>query len=72
MSAYAPVYSMSRAALNAFTRILAHTYRGDGVLVNAVDPGWVHGPGRSVGTSIAGVEIWRAAESPAEFTALQS
>jgi NAD(P)-dependent dehydrogenase (short-subunit alcohol dehydrogenase family) len=32
---------MSKAALNAFTRLLAHTYEGDGVLVNAVDPGWV-------------------------------
>ena len=41
MSTYAPAYSMSKAALNAFTRILAHTYRGNGVLVNAVDPGWV-------------------------------
>jgi NAD(P)-dependent dehydrogenase (short-subunit alcohol dehydrogenase family) len=41
MSAYAPAYSMSKAALNAFTRILAHTYRASGVLVNAVDPGWV-------------------------------
>jgi NAD(P)-dependent dehydrogenase (short-subunit alcohol dehydrogenase family) len=41
MSTYAPAYSMSKAALNAFTRILASTYRGRGVLVNAVDPGWV-------------------------------
>jgi NAD(P)-dependent dehydrogenase (short-subunit alcohol dehydrogenase family) len=41
MSAYAPAYSMSKAALNALTRILAHTYRDRGVLVNAVDPGWV-------------------------------
>jgi NAD(P)-dependent dehydrogenase (short-subunit alcohol dehydrogenase family) len=41
MSAYAPAYSMSKAALNAFTRILAHTCRDRGVLVNAVDPGWV-------------------------------
>jgi NAD(P)-dependent dehydrogenase (short-subunit alcohol dehydrogenase family) len=41
MSAYAPAYSMSKAAVNAFTRILAHTYRDSGVLVNAVDPGWV-------------------------------
>jgi NAD(P)-dependent dehydrogenase (short-subunit alcohol dehydrogenase family) len=40
-STYAPAYSMSKAALNAFTRILAETYRGRGVLVNAVDPGWV-------------------------------
>ena len=41
MSNYAPAYSMSKAALNAFTRILADTYRERGVLVNAVDPGWV-------------------------------
>lgn len=41
MAAYAPAYSMSKAALNAFTRILAHSYRASGVLVNAVDPGWV-------------------------------
>jgi NAD(P)-dependent dehydrogenase (short-subunit alcohol dehydrogenase family) len=41
MSTYAPAYSMSKTALNAFTRILAHTYRATGVLVNAVDPGWV-------------------------------
>jgi NAD(P)-dependent dehydrogenase (short-subunit alcohol dehydrogenase family) len=41
MSSYAPAYSMSKAALNAFTRILAETYRRRGVLANAVDPGWV-------------------------------
>ena len=41
MSTYAPAYSISKTALNAFTRILAATYRGRGVLVNAVDPGWV-------------------------------
>jgi len=41
MSTYAPAYSISKAALNAFTRILAETYRDRGVLANAVDPGWV-------------------------------
>jgi NAD(P)-dependent dehydrogenase (short-subunit alcohol dehydrogenase family) len=41
MSTYAPAYSMSKAALNAFTGILAETYAGRGVLANAVDPGWV-------------------------------
>lgn len=41
MSTYAPAYSMSKAALNAFTRILAQTYRDAGVLANVVDPGWV-------------------------------
>ena len=41
MSTYAPAYSISKAALNAFTRILAATCQGRGVLANAVDPGWV-------------------------------
>jgi NAD(P)-dependent dehydrogenase (short-subunit alcohol dehydrogenase family) len=41
MSSYAPAYSISKAALNAFTRILADTYRSSGVLANAVNPGWV-------------------------------
>lgn len=41
MSTYAPAYSMSKTALNAFTRQLAAAWRSAGVLVNAVDPGWV-------------------------------
>jgi NAD(P)-dependent dehydrogenase (short-subunit alcohol dehydrogenase family) len=41
MSTYAPAYSMSKAAVNALTRILAATYRGQGILANSVDPGWV-------------------------------
>ncbi|HEX2442481.1 MAG TPA: SDR family NAD(P)-dependent oxidoreductase [Vicinamibacterales bacterium] len=41
MSTYAPAYSMSKAAVNAFTRILAATYHSRGVLANSVDPGWV-------------------------------
>lgn len=41
MSTYAPAYAMSKTALNAFTRILGATYKGDGVLANSVDPGWV-------------------------------
>jgi NAD(P)-dependent dehydrogenase (short-subunit alcohol dehydrogenase family) len=41
MNGYAPAYSMSKTALNALTRLLAHSYRGSGLLVNAVDPGWV-------------------------------
>jgi NAD(P)-dependent dehydrogenase (short-subunit alcohol dehydrogenase family) len=40
MFAYAPAYSISKAVVNAFTRILAHTYRSNSVLANAVDPGW--------------------------------
>jgi NAD(P)-dependent dehydrogenase (short-subunit alcohol dehydrogenase family) len=41
MTDYAPPYSLSKAALNALTRLLAHAGRGHNVLVNAVDPGWV-------------------------------
>jgi NAD(P)-dependent dehydrogenase (short-subunit alcohol dehydrogenase family) len=41
MSSYAPAYSISKVALNAFTRILADTYRNSGVLANAANPGWV-------------------------------
>jgi NAD(P)-dependent dehydrogenase (short-subunit alcohol dehydrogenase family) len=41
MSDYAPPYSVSKAALNALTRLLAHSGRKRNVLVNAVDPGWV-------------------------------
>ncbi len=38
---YAPPYSVSKAALNALTLLLAHAGRPQNVLVNAVDPGWV-------------------------------
>src|SRR5207253_1755879 len=36
-----PAYSVSKAALNALTRMLAAELRADRVLVNAVCPGWV-------------------------------
>jgi NAD(P)-dependent dehydrogenase (short-subunit alcohol dehydrogenase family) len=41
MTTYAPAYSMSKAALNAFPRQLAAATRGTGVLVNSANPGWV-------------------------------
>jgi NAD(P)-dependent dehydrogenase (short-subunit alcohol dehydrogenase family) len=41
MRAYAPAYSVSKAALNAITRVLAAELREEGILVNAVSPGWV-------------------------------
>jgi NAD(P)-dependent dehydrogenase (short-subunit alcohol dehydrogenase family) len=65
MSTYAPAYAMSKTSLNAFTRILSATYQGQGVLANAVDPGWVRtdmgGPSapRSVEQGADGI-VWLA------------
>jgi len=60
----APAYSVSKAALNALTLMLADALRRSGVLVNAVCPGWVAtdmgGPGgRPVRDGASGV-VWAA------------
>ena len=57
-----PAYSVTKAALNALTRILAAELRPHGILVNAVCPGWVAtdmgGPGgRPVADGAASV-LW--------------
>ncbi len=57
-----PAYSVSKAALNALTRVLAGDLRRDRVLVNAVCPGWtatdMGGPGgRPVGEGARSV-LW--------------
>jgi NAD(P)-dependent dehydrogenase (short-subunit alcohol dehydrogenase family) len=41
MGQYAPAYSISKTALNAFTRQLASATKEAGVLVNSACPGWV-------------------------------
>ncbi|MBE9063938.1 SDR family oxidoreductase [cf. Phormidesmis sp. LEGE 11477] len=41
MSGGTPAYSVSKAALNALTIMLAENLKADGILVNAVCPGWV-------------------------------
>jgi NAD(P)-dependent dehydrogenase (short-subunit alcohol dehydrogenase family) len=64
MGAGTPAYSVSKAALNALTRILAAELRADGILVNSVCPGWVAtdmggAGGRPVEDGAAGV-VWAA------------
>jgi NAD(P)-dependent dehydrogenase (short-subunit alcohol dehydrogenase family) len=59
-----PAYRVSKAALNALTRVFAAELRSDGILVNAVCPGWVAtdmggAGGRPVADGAAGV-VWAA------------
>ena len=65
MGSGTPAYSVSKAALNALTVKFAAELKTDGVLVNAVCPGWVRtdmgGPSapRNVETGARGI-IWAA------------
>ena len=63
MTGGTPAYSVSKAALNALTRLLAGELRRDGFLVNAVCPGWtatdLGGGGRPVADGAASV-LWAA------------
>ena len=61
MTGGSPAYGISKAGLNALTRLLAGELARDGILVNAVCPGWpaseAHPGGRSLAQAAASV-IW--------------
>jgi len=65
MGDFAPSYAVSKAALNALTRMVADAAREANVLVNSVDPGWVRtqmgGPGapRSIEQGVETI-VWLA------------
>jgi NAD(P)-dependent dehydrogenase (short-subunit alcohol dehydrogenase family) len=69
MDASFPAYNVSKAALNAITRVLAADLRSDGILVNSVCPGWVRtdmggaSASRSVEEGAASV-LWAARLGP--------
>lgn len=42
MGGYTGAYRISKAALNAATRVVAAELRGYNIKVNSMDPGWVH------------------------------
>jgi NAD(P)-dependent dehydrogenase (short-subunit alcohol dehydrogenase family) len=59
-----PAYTVTKAALNALTRMIAAELLGDHILVNAVCPGWVAtdmgGPGGRPVTDGAASIVWAA------------
>jgi NAD(P)-dependent dehydrogenase (short-subunit alcohol dehydrogenase family) len=59
MGGGSPGYRVSKTALNALTRILASELHGSGILVNAVNPGWVQ-------TDMGGSGATRSVEEGAE------
>jgi len=64
MGAGPPAYNVSKTALNALTRMLAAEMAADGVLVNAICPGWVATEmggegGRPIPDGAAGI-VWAA------------
>jgi len=63
MTGGTPAYSVSKAALNALTRLLAGELRADRILVNAICPGWTDTDmgqgGRPVADGAASV-VWAA------------
>lgn len=61
MGGGSPAYRVSKAGLNALTRIFASELRGAGILVNSVCPGWVR---TDMGTESASRPVSEGADTP--------
>ncbi len=61
MGGGSPAYRVSKAGLNALTRIFASELRGTGILVNSVCPGWVR---TDMGTESASRTVENGADTP--------
>lgn len=73
VSGYAPIYSISKTALNAVTLQFAHVLKGRGIPVNALCPGWVRtdmGGSNATRSVEKGAEtpVWLATEAPLSLT----
>lgn len=73
MGDWAPAYSLSKTALNAFTGMMAAALRDKNISVNSVCPGWVRTDmgGSSAPRSVqqgADTVTWLATEAPSDLT----
>jgi NAD(P)-dependent dehydrogenase (short-subunit alcohol dehydrogenase family) len=73
MSSYAPVYSISKSALNAVTKQFSFSLVENNISVNSVSPGWVQtdmGGSNAARTVEKGAEtiVWLAEEAPHNLT----
>ncbi|MGE0358877.1 MAG: SDR family oxidoreductase [Burkholderiales bacterium] len=69
MGAGSPAYRVSKAALNALTATLAAEVKGQGILVNAMSPGWVR---TDMGGSDAPRDVAEGAETAVWLALLPS